>query len=248
MEAISLNASSIDPAEVEKFAAMAEDWWNPKGKFKPLHDLNPVRVRFIRDRAVKHFEKDADSLKPLTGLTLLDIGCGGGLLCEPMSRMGATVTGIDATEKNISVASLHAEQMGLNIDYRCMAAENLAEKAAYDIILALEVVEHVADVESFVKSISHLLKPGGILFMSTLNRTVKSYALAIVGAEYVLRWLPRGTHDWNKFLRPSELHAYLRHAGLGVKEMKGIVFSPISRSWSLSDNLDVNYLLAATRS
>ena len=200
------HSSTVDPAEIERFSRIAEEWWDPTGKFAPLHRLNPVRIGYIRDRAAAHWQRDALSGTPLQGLSLLDIGCGGGLLSEPMARLGAQVTGVDAAARNIAVAALHAEKQGLAIDYRQGTAEALAESGGqFDIVLALEIVEHVADVELFLKSCGRMVKPGGLLFLSTLNRTAKAWALAIAGAEYVLGWLPRGTHDWKKFLKPSEV-------------------------------------------
>jgi len=237
---------TVDPEEIERFSRIAEEWWDENGKFKPLHRLGPVRLGYIRDQACDHLGRDKDQMKALSGLALLDIGCGGGLLCEPMTRLGASVTGIDASERNIRVASLHAEKMGLAIDYRCATPETLT--GAYDIVLALEIVEHVADVPAFLKACASLVKPGGLLFMSTLNRTVKSYALAIIGAEYVLRWLPRGTHTWSKFLKPSELCGGLRHEKLAIEDMAGIVFNPLRNEWGLSKtDIDVNYILTASK-
>jgi 2-polyprenyl-6-hydroxyphenyl methylase/3-demethylubiquinone-9 3-methyltransferase len=237
--------STVDAGEIERFSRIAAEWWDPNGKFAPLHRLNPVRVGYIRDRAAAHWQRDALNGTPLAGLSVLDIGCGGGLLSEPMARMGARVTGLDAAEKNIYVAQLHAEGQGLAIDYRSGSAEALAaDGAAYDIVLALEVVEHVADVDLFLSSIGRLTKPGGLVFLSTLNRTAKAWALAIAGAEYVLRWLPRGTHDWKKFLKPSEVTRGLDAGGVDVQEIVGVVYSPLSRKWSLNaGDLDVNYML-----
>lgn len=243
-----MESPTVDKDEIERFSRIAEEWWDENGKFKPLHRMNPVRIGYIRDKVAAHYGRDVTKPQPLAGLSLLDIGCGGGLLCEPFVRLGAEVTGIDAAEKNIRVASLHAEKMGLVIDYRCDAAENLAGKTTYDIVLAMEIVEHVADVPAFLKAISELVKPGGIVFMSTLNRTIKSYGMAIIGAEYVLRWLPRGTHEWRKFLKPSELCSGLRNASLAVDHMTGMVFNPFGNSWSLKDSdLDVNYMLSASK-
>jgi 2-polyprenyl-6-hydroxyphenyl methylase/3-demethylubiquinone-9 3-methyltransferase len=241
--------TTVDPAEIERFSRIAEEWWDPAGKFAPLHQLNPVRIGYIRDRAAAHWRRDALSGSPLDGLDLLDIGCGGGLLSEPMARLGATVTGIDAAERNIATASLHAEGQDLAIDYRATTAESLAEAGKqYDIVLALEIVEHVADVELFLRTCGALVKPGGLLFLSTLNRTAKSWALAIAGAEYVLRWLPRGTHDWKKFLKPSEVVRGLRGGGIDAQEIVGVVYSPLSRAWSLNKaDLDVNYMLYGTK-
>ena len=241
--------TTIDHAEIERFSRIAGEWWDPMGKFAPLHRLNPVRISYLRDRAAAHWQRDALSGAPLEGLDLLDIGCGGGLLCEPMSRLGARVTGIDAAERNIATAALHAEGQGLAIDYRASTAEALAAGGKqYDIVLALEIVEHVADVELFLRCCGQLVKPGGLLFLSTLNRTAKAWALAVVGAEYVLRWLPRGTHDWKKFLKPSEVVRGLRGGDIETREIVGVVYSPLSRAWSLSkSDLDVNYMLYGTK-
>jgi 2-polyprenyl-6-hydroxyphenyl methylase / 3-demethylubiquinone-9 3-methyltransferase len=242
-------ASTIDPAEVERFSRIAEEWWDPAGKFAPLHKLNPVRLGYIRDRAATHWRRDPLSGAPLDGLSLLDIGCGGGLLSEPMARLGARVTGIDAAGRNIATASLHASGQELEIDYRETTAEALAESGAqFDVVLALEIVEHVADVDLFLRSCGRLVKPGGLLFLSTLNRTAKAWALAIAGAEYVLRWLPRGTHDWKKFLKPSEVVRGLRSGSIEAQEIVGVVYSPLTRAWSLNKgDLDVNYMLYGTK-
>lgn len=242
-------ATTIDPAEVERFSRIADEWWDPTGKFAPLHRLNPVRLGYIRDRAAPHWQRDALSGAPLQGLSLLDIGCGGGLICEPMTRLGARVTGIDAAARNVATASLHAASQDLAIEYRETTAEALADTGAqFDIVLALEIVEHVADVDLFLQSCARLVKPGGLLFLSTLNRTAKAWALAIAGAEYVLRWLPRGTHDWKKFLKPSEVVRGLRAGDIEAREIVGVVFSPLSRTWSLNRNdLDVNYMLYGTK-
>lgn len=241
--------TTVDPAEIERFSRIAGEWWDPTGKFAPLHRLNPLRIGYIRDRAAGHWQRDALSGTPLRGLTLLDIGCGGGLLSEPMARLGARVTGVDAAARNIGVAALHAEKQGLEIDYRQGTAEALADSASqFDIVLALEIVEHVADVGLFLKSCGRMVKPGGLLFLSTLNRTAKAWLLAIAGAEYVLGWLPRGTHDWKKFLKPSEVVTGLRAGGIEAQEIVGVVYSPLSRAWSLSKgDLDVNYMLYGIR-
>lgn len=239
--------SSIDAAEIEKFTAMAEDWWNPQGKFRPLHRFNPVRIGFIRDHAIRSFGQKKEEIGPLAGLSVLDIGCGGGLLCEPLARLGANVTGIDAAEKNIHIARLHAEQMGLKIRYLHCPVEALPGTESFDIVLAMEIIEHVADLDLFLREAAARLKPGGLLFVATLNRTAKSYALAILGAEYILRWLPIGTHDWRKFVRPSELAASLRKAQVEIEEVKGITYSLIRDHWSLSQDLDVNYMVLAKR-
>ena len=241
---MSTRPNTVDPEEIERFSRIADEWWDLKGKFKPLHQINPLRIEFIRDRILRHF-----SVSSLAGLSILDIGCGGGLICEPVARLGAQVTGIDASEKNIKVASLHAQKNGLAIDYRCTTAEALqANGAQFDVVLSLEIVEHVADIEAFVAACSSLLKPGGIAVWSTLNRTAKSFALAIVGAEYVLRWLPKGTHTWNKFVKPSELAGHLRHNAMDVTEMTGMVMNPLNFKWELnSQDLNVNYLLVAKK-
>jgi 2-polyprenyl-6-hydroxyphenyl methylase/3-demethylubiquinone-9 3-methyltransferase len=240
--------TTVDPAEVERFSRIAEEWWDPAGKFAPLHRLSPLRLGYIRDRAAAHWQRDALSEVPLRGLSVLDIGCGGGLISEPMTRLGARVTGIDAAARNIAVAALHAGKQDLEIDYRQGTAEALARSdARFDIVLALEIVEHVADVDLFLKSCGRLVKPDGLLFLSTLNRTAKAWVLAIAGAEYVLGWLPRGTHDWRKFLKPSEVVNGLRAAGVTAQEVVGVVYSPLSREWSLNRrDLDVNYMLYGT--
>jgi 2-polyprenyl-6-hydroxyphenyl methylase/3-demethylubiquinone-9 3-methyltransferase len=237
--------TTVDPAEIERFSRIAGEWWDPAGKFAPLHRLNPLRIGYIRDRAAQHWQRDPLSGAPLQGLSLLDIGCGGGLLSEPMARLGAQVTGVDAAARNIRVATQHAGKQGLDIDYRQGTAEALAETGTqFDIVLALEIVEHVADVELFLKSCGRMVKPDGLLFLSTLNRTAKAWALAIAGGEYILRWLPRGTHDWKKFLKPSEVVSGLRDGGIEAQEIVGVVYSPLSRAWSLSKgDLDVNYML-----
>lgn len=235
--------STVDPVEIEKFAAMAEAWWDPTGKFRPLHRLNPVRVQFIRDRACAHFGRDPLAPEPLSGLSLVDIGCGGGLLTEPMARLGATATGIDATQRNIEIARAHALQSGAGITYLPCAAEDLvAAGQRFDIVLAMEIVEHVADVDAFLCALAGVMKPGGLLFLATMSRTAKSYALAIIGAEYILRWLPRGTHDWSRFVRPSELAKGLRRHGLGIAELTGVSYNPLKDNFRLSRDLDVNYM------
>src|SRR5262249_18507178 len=225
--------STVDPAEVERFQRVADEWWDPNGKLAPLHRLNPLRLGYIRDHAAAHWRRDPLGDAPLSGLALLDIGCGGGLISEPMTRLGATVTGIDATPGNLETARRHAEGQGLAVDYRQSTVEALVEGARqYDIVLALEVVEHVADVDLFLQSCGRLVKPCGLLFLSTLNRTAKAWALAIAGAEYVLRWLPRGTHDWRKFLKPSEVTRGLERGGVDVQEITGVIYSPLGRAWS----------------
>lgn len=240
--------STIDPAEVARFDAMARSWWDPKGPMAVLHKFNPVRLAFVRDLACERFARDPKSLRPLEGLSLVDIGCGGGVLSEPLARLGATVTGLDPAPANIAVAGAHAAKAGLSIDYRGETIEALvAEGTRFDIVLAMEVVEHVADVEAFVAACCAAVKPGGLLVMATLNRTLKSYALAIVGAEYVLRWLPRGTHDWEKFVTPDELGAAIEHNGLALGDSTGVVYNPLSGRWSAARDMDVNYMLAASR-
>jgi 2-polyprenyl-6-hydroxyphenyl methylase/3-demethylubiquinone-9 3-methyltransferase len=241
-------ATSADPGEIARFEALARDWWDETGKFRPLHRLNPTRVKFVLERACRHYGRDPASPRPLTGLTLLDIGCGGGLLAEPMAKAGASVAGIDPGRNNIEAARRHAAMGGLTIDYRCGLAEELvAENARFDVVLALEVVEHVADVGVFLSAACGLVAPGGIVIVATLNRTLKSYALAIVGAEYVLGWLPKGTHDWRKFLRPSELAASLARCGVQLMELTGVAYNPVGDRWRLSNNLDVNYMALAAK-
>jgi 2-polyprenyl-6-hydroxyphenyl methylase / 3-demethylubiquinone-9 3-methyltransferase len=243
-------SGTIDSDEIAKFEKMAEDWWDPDGPFKPLHALNPVRLRFIRDQIVVHFKLD-EPMKPLplSGLRVLDIGCGGGLLCEPMARLGATVTGVDAAARNIDIARTHAEGMGLQIDYRCAAAEDLVQEGlAYDIVLNMEVVEHVADVDLFLGTAANLIRPDGLMVVATMNRTAKAYALAIIGAEHIMRWLPVGTHDWRKFIKPSEMARYLRIAGMRIEAMTGLVYNPFTSGWSLNErDLNVNYMATAIR-
>lgn len=240
--------STVDAREIAQFAAIADAWWDEEGAFRPLHRLNPVRLRYIRDRLCAHFGLNAGSPNPLAGLRLIDVGCGGGLLCEPLRRLGATVTGIDAAEEGIAVARAHAEAAGLAIDYRAATAESLvAAGESYDAVISMEVLEHVADVDAFIAACRDLTRPGGALALSTLNRTPKSYLMAIVGAEYVLRWLPRGTHDWKKFIRPSELAAALRRQGLEMTDLTGIEYSPMADRFSLGGDLGVNYLAFATR-
>jgi 2-polyprenyl-6-hydroxyphenyl methylase/3-demethylubiquinone-9 3-methyltransferase len=239
-------AASVDPAELAKFTALAETWWDPAGPMAPLHRLNPVRLAFVRDRATARFGRDPRATRPLAGLRLLDIGCGGGLLAEPLARLGAEVTAIDAAARNIAVARIHAEQAGVAVDYRVASAESLAEAGErFDIVLAMEVVEHVADLDAFLGAAVALLAPGGLLFLATLNRTAKAFALAVVGAEYVLRWLPRGTHDWRRFVRPSELAAALRRHGAAPLEIKGVTYRPLADRWALSPDLDVNYMMVS---
>lgn len=241
-------SSTVDPAEIARFAALAEAWWDPAGKFAPLHKLNPLRLGFLRDRLAVHFVRDAASLRPFEGLSLLDIGCGGGLVAEPAARLGFAVTGIDAGAEAIATAGAHAEQTGLVIDYRAVAAETLTVAGEqFDVVLALEIVEHVADLAAFLAAAAALLKPGGTFVAATLNRTAKSYLFAIVGAEYVLGWLPRGTHEWRKFVRPSELVAGLRRNRLRAAEIAGVSYNPVTARWALTADLDVNYMVLALK-
>jgi 2-polyprenyl-6-hydroxyphenyl methylase/3-demethylubiquinone-9 3-methyltransferase len=241
--------STIDAAEVAKFEAMAAEWWNPNGKFKPLHMLNPCRLDYITSQIAAEFDRDLTQARPFAGLRLLDIGCGGGLLSEPMARLGAEVVGADAAPRNIPVARLHAEQSGLTIDYRHTAAEDLvAQGERFDVVLNMEVVEHVSDPLTFLTACHDLLKPGGLMICSTLNRNPKSYLMAIIGAERVMRWLPRGTHDWSKFITPDELYGLIRKAGLDPVDRKGMVFNPLGWSWSLSArDLSCNYVTASVK-
>lgn len=240
---------TVDAAEVAKFEAMAAEWWDPNGKFKPLHNMNPCRLDYITRQIAAEFGRDLTTQQPFAGLRLLDIGCGGGLLSEPMARLGATVVGADAAPRNIPVAKLHAEQSGLTIDYRNTTAEALAEAGErFDVVLNMEVVEHVSDPLAYLTACHDLLKPGGLMICSTLNRNPKSFAMAIVGAEYVMRWLPKGTHDWQKFITPDELYDLIRRAGLDPVDRKGMVFNPITWRWSISDrDLSVNYVTASLR-
>jgi 2-polyprenyl-6-hydroxyphenyl methylase/3-demethylubiquinone-9 3-methyltransferase len=241
--------STVDPSEIAKFEAMAAEWWDPNGKFKPLHMLNPCRLDYITSQIAAEFDRDLTSPQPFAGLRLLDIGCGGGLLSEPMARLGATVVGADAAEGNLPVARIHAEQSGLDIDYRHTTAEALADAGEqFDVVLNMEVIEHVADPLSYLVATRQLLKPGGLEICSTINRNPKSFAVAIVGAEFVMRWLPRGTHEWSKFITPDELFDLLGQAGLTPVDRKGFVFNPISWQWSISErDLSVNYVTASTK-
>ena len=239
---------SVDPGEIAKFSAMAAEWWDPAGKFAPLHKFNPVRLGFIRDIAAAHFDRDPKSLRPFEGLTLLDIGCGGGLLSEPMARLGFAVTGADASEKNVRTAQTHAEAGGLPVTYRVTTAETLAgEGLLFDVILNMEVVEHVADLPAFLAACATMVKPGGLMFVATLNKTLKSLALAKIGAEYVLGWLPRGTHDWSRFIPPNVLQALLDETRLNILKKQGVAFDPLGWDWKLSSDMDVNYMLVATK-
>ena len=243
------NASTVDAAEIAKFEAMAAEWWDETGKFKPLHMLNPVRLDYITTQIAAEYGRDLSTPKPFDGLSLLDIGCGGGLLCEPMARLGARVVGADAAEKNIPVARIHAEQSGLDIDYRATTAEAVVEAGElYDVVLNMEVVEHVADPAEFLSVCGQLVKSGGIHICSTLNRTARSYLSAIVAAEQVIRWLPKGTHEWKKFITPDELFSMLDRAGLEPLDRTGMVFNPLTWNWSLSPrDLTVNYVTMARK-
>ncbi|WP_457645712.1 bifunctional 2-polyprenyl-6-hydroxyphenol methylase/3-demethylubiquinol 3-O-methyltransferase UbiG [Profundibacter sp.] len=241
--------TTVDPAEVAKFEAMAAEWWDVNGKFKPLHMMNPCRLDYITQQIAKQFDRDLTAPEPFKGLRLLDIGCGGGLLSEPMARLGAEVVGADAAEGNIPVAQIHAEQQGLDIDYRHTTAEALAEAGEqFDVVLNMEVVEHVADPLAYLTACQQLLKPGGLMLCSTINRNPKSYMVAIIGAEHIMRWLPKGTHEWSKFITPDELVELIKNAGLEPVDRTGFVFNPIAWSWSLSDrDLSVNYVTASVK-
>ena len=240
--------STIDINEVERFSALAAEWWDPNGKFRPLHKFNPVRLAYIRDQIANRFGRDPRAARPLAGLRILDIGCGGGLLCEPMARLGADVVGADASETNIEVAKLHAAEAKVDVDYRATTAEALAAAGEeFDVILNMEVVEHVSDMPFFVGVCAEMVKPGGIMFVATINRTFKALALAIVGAEIVLRWLPRGTHQFGKLVRPDELEKALRDAGMAVADRTGVTYNPIADRWNRSTDMDVNYMLLAEK-
>jgi 2-polyprenyl-6-hydroxyphenyl methylase/3-demethylubiquinone-9 3-methyltransferase len=241
--------SSIDPAEVERFSRIAAEWWDPKGKFAPLHRFNPVRLSFIREQALQRFGRDPAARRPFEGLRLLDIGCGGGLLSEPMSRLGFSVTGVDASERNIGTAAAHAAEQGLAIDYRASTAEQLLQSGEppFDVILNMEVIEHVADPGEFLRTCARLLAPGGLMIVATLNRTLKALALAKVGAEYVLRWLPAGTHDWKKFLKPDEVRGFVAGEPVEIEGPFGVAYDPLNDRWSRSGDVDVNYMMVVTR-
>lgn len=237
--------STVDAAEIAKFSKLSAEWWDPKGKMAPLHRINPLRLGYIRDAACRKFERNVRSLNCLGRLRVLDIGCGAGLLCEPLSRLGAQVIGVDPSASNIAAGKLHADKSHLSIDYRCTTVEEIDPRERFDIVLAMEVVEHVVDVGVFLKRCAAMLKPNGLMVVSTLNRNWKSFALAIVGAEYVLRWLPRGTHEWNKFVTPDELTKHLLDNRLVITEQTGVVYSPFADKWTLSSDMDVNYMLVA---
>ncbi|TAI62647.1 bifunctional 2-polyprenyl-6-hydroxyphenol methylase/3-demethylubiquinol 3-O-methyltransferase UbiG [Bradyrhizobium sp. Leo170] len=239
------SGTTVDPAEVAKFSKLSAEWWDPHGKMAPLHKINPLRLGYIRDAACRKFDRNVRSLSCLSGLRTLDIGCGAGLLCEPLARLGAQVIGIDPSATNIAAAKLHADKGHLAIDYRCTTVEEMDARERFDIVLAMEVVEHVTDVGVFVKRCTAMLKPGGLMVLSTLNRNWKSFALAIVGAEYVLRWLPRGTHQWSKFVTPDELAHHLQDNHLTITDQAGVVYNPLADKWNISSDMDVNYMVVA---
>lgn len=242
------SGQTLDPQEVERFSRLAAEWWDPAGKFRPLHQIGPPRLSFIRDRAVAHFARDAKGMKPLAGLSALDVGCGGGLISEPLARMGASVTAIDPSERNIAIAKGHSDPQGLAIDYRAMRVEDLVARGeTFNLVTCLEVVEHVPDVGVFIAECAKLVRPGGMLFLSTINRTMKAWALAIFGAEYVLRWLPRGTHQWERFVTPDELAQHCTAAGLRDVRFEGMTYNPLRDVWSRAADTGVNYLAAAVK-
>ncbi len=241
-------AATVDESEVARFSRLSSQWWDPNGPMAPLHKFNPVRLGYIRDRVASHFGRDANRLDSLAGLRMLDIGCGAGVLSEPLARLGATVVGADPSDSNIAVAKHHAAQSGLAIDYRATTAEALeAAGESFDAVLAMEVVEHVTDLGLFVEIAAEMVKPGGLMFVATLNRTIKSFALAIVGAEYILRWLPRGTHQWDKFVTPNELEIAITQSGLDVTDQAGVIYNLLADHWQLSNDIDVNYMVTAAK-
>ena len=244
-----LSTVSVDPREMESFARMAADWWNPSGKFKPLHIMNAFRIGIIKDALCDHFLKDPAAERPLEGLRILDIGCGGGLLCEPMTRLGAVVVGVDALEPNLKTAKTHAVQMGLDIDYRHGTVEQLVSsgEAPFDAVLNMEVIEHVAGPPQFIKDCAAMVRPGGMMICSTINRTLKAFTLAIVGAEYIMRWLPRGTHQYDKLVKPVELNRWLQDAGLMVDRKIGMSLNPLTQTWSVSQDFTINYIFSAVK-
>jgi 2-polyprenyl-6-hydroxyphenyl methylase / 3-demethylubiquinone-9 3-methyltransferase len=243
-----MNASTLDPSEVEKFSKMAAEWWNPKGKFGVLHVFNPVRLQYIKEQVCARFRLDPFDPKPFKGLRFLDIGCGGGLLTEPMARLGADIMGVDPSDKNIKTASVHAEETELVIDYRCGTAEDLAAAGEkFDVILNMEVIEHVNDPQEFTQICSSMLRPEGLMFIATISRTLKSFGLAIIGAEYVLGWLPKGTHQWEKFITPAELKAWLVDNNVSVKGETGVTYHPLANAWKRSRDMDVNYMLVGQK-
>ena len=234
--------SSVNKKEIEKFSKMASEWWDPNGKFKPLHKFNPIRIKYIKENIISSFQLKKNTNKPLEKINILDIGCGGGLLSEPMTRLGAKVTGIDASDKNIKIAKLHAKKNKLNINYLCSSPEKIKIKNKFDVILNMEIIEHVEDINFFIKSCSKLLKKNGIMFVATLNKTLKSYVFAIIGAEYVLRWLPIGTHDWEKFVKPNDLKEILNQNNLKLEKLDGMNFNLIKDEWSISKDTSINYI------
>ncbi len=241
-------ATTVDPKEVDKFSELAAQWWDPKGKFAVLHKFNPVRLAYIRERLTAHFGRDPMALRPLEGLRILDIGCGGGLLSEPLARLGADVVGADPADRNVKTAMVHASEQALAVDYRVATAEELADAGErFDAVLNMEVVEHVSNPPLFIARCAEMVRPGGVMLMATLNRTLKSFGLAIVGAEYVLGWLPRGTHQWEKFITPAELGAMLSEAGLVQRDLTGVVYRPLADEWVRSSDTDVNYMMLAAK-
>ena len=240
-------STTINKEEIQKFSRLAEEWWDINGKFKPLHMFNPIRIEYITEKIKDHFKIKKDNLKYLEGLQILDIGCGGGLISEPMSRLGASVTGIDASEKNIKIAKAHSKESGLKINYICSSPEKLKNHESYDIILNLEIVEHVDNVELYIQSCERLLKKNGLMFTATLNRSLISYIKAIIGAEYILRWLPIGTHDWNKFIKPEELENFLSKEKLSTVDIKGLKFNPLTNKWKRSNDVSVNYIICSRK-
>ena len=236
-----ITMSSVNKKEIEKFSKMATEWWDPEGKFKPLHKFNPIRIQYIKENIINHF-KLKNNIKPLSGVNILDIGCGGGLLSEPMSRIGANVTGIDASDKNIKIAKLHSKKNNLKINYLCSSPEKLKSKEKFDVILNMEIVEHVKDINFFLKSCSQLLKKNGLMFVATINKTLKSYVFAIIGAEYILRWLPIGTHEWEKFVNPKDLEKILLKNKLSLNKLDGMKFNIIKDEWNISKDYSVNYI------
>jgi 2-polyprenyl-6-hydroxyphenyl methylase/3-demethylubiquinone-9 3-methyltransferase len=238
--------SSVNKKEIEKFSKIATEWWNPNGKFKPLHKFNPIRIKYIKENIIHNF-KLKNKTKPLEKINILDIGCGGGLLSEPMKRLGANVTGIDASDRNIKIAKLHAKKNKLNIKYACSSPEKLKVKKKFDVILNMEIIEHVEDINFFIKSSSKLLKKNGLMFVATLNKTLKSYVFAIIGAEYVLRWLPIGTHDWEKFVKPDDLKKILNKNNLKLEKLDGMNFNIIKDEWSVSSDTSINYIVKSIK-
>ena len=234
--------NTVDKKEIEKFSRLAKDWWNPNGKFKPLHVWNPARINFIKKKLIKHFNIDPKNSLPLKNINILDVGCGGGLLCEPLKRLGANITGLDASKNNIEVAKLHSKEMNLDIEYVHSSPENFKSKNKFDVILNMEIVEHVASIDLFIHNCSELIKKNGMMFVSTINRNLKSYLFAIIGAEYILRWLPIGTHDWNKFITPDELEKITNKKNFLTDEIIGMKFNPLTNKWKITSDLTVNYV------